>query len=169
MKLPTLPQSLGAADRSWETPPAWNPTYSCAVTVPLDGASVLSLATSGAIWAILGWSLAPRRGLSLTLTSFNRALLRGRPAPGLIFHSDRGVEFSGYPFRARLAALGITQTMKRPREIRFHRIFLPHPEGRCHPRPRLRQRARLARGDQPLHSSLQPHANPFRTGLPLAH
>ena len=36
---------------------------------------------------------------------------------GLIFHSDRGVEFSAYAFRARLAALGITQSMKRPREI----------------------------------------------------
>lgn len=66
---------------------------------------------------ILGWSLAPRRDLSLTLASLNRALLRRRPAPGLIFHSDRGVEFSAYAFRARLAALGITQSMKRPREI----------------------------------------------------
>ena len=53
----------------------------------------------------------------MTLASLNRALLRRRPAPGLIFHSDRGVEFSAYAFRARLAALGITQSMKRPREI----------------------------------------------------
>lgn len=66
---------------------------------------------------ILGWSLAPRRDLPMTLASLNRALLRRRPAPGLIFHSDRGVEFSAYAFRARLAALGITQSMKRPREI----------------------------------------------------
>jgi transposase InsO family protein len=66
---------------------------------------------------VLGWSLAPRRDLSLTLAALNRALLRRRPAPGLIFHSDRGVEFSAYAFRARLAALGITQSMKRPREI----------------------------------------------------
>jgi Transposase and inactivated derivatives len=66
---------------------------------------------------ILGWSLAPRRALSLTLAVLNRALLRRRPAPGLIFHSDRGVEFSAYAFRARLAALGITQSMTRPREI----------------------------------------------------
>lgn len=66
---------------------------------------------------ILGWSLAPRRDLSLTLAALNRALRRRRPAPGLIFHSDRGVEFSAYAFRARLAALGMTQSMKRPREI----------------------------------------------------
>ena len=66
---------------------------------------------------ILGWSLAPRRDLPLTLAALNRALRRRRPAPGLIFHSDRGVEFSAYAFRARLAALGITQSRKRPREI----------------------------------------------------
>jgi len=66
---------------------------------------------------VLGWTLRPRRDLTLTRVALNRALLRQRPRPGLIFHSDRGVEYSAYAFRARLAALGITQSMKRPREI----------------------------------------------------
>jgi putative transposase len=66
---------------------------------------------------VLGWSLRLRRDLTLTRAALNRALLRRRPQPGLIFHSDRGVEYSAYAFRARLAALGITQSMKRPREI----------------------------------------------------
>lgn len=44
-------------------------------------------------------------------------MARRRLPAGLIFHSDRGVEYAGYAFRARLAALGITQSMKRPREI----------------------------------------------------
>lgn len=66
---------------------------------------------------VLGWSLRPRRDLSLTRAALNRALAQSRPSPGLIFHSDRGVEYSAYAFRARLAALGITQSMKRPREI----------------------------------------------------
>lgn len=66
---------------------------------------------------VLGWSLRPRRDLSLTRAALNRALARNRPGPGLIFHSDRGVEYAAYAFRARLAALGITQSMKRPREI----------------------------------------------------
>ncbi len=66
---------------------------------------------------VLGWSLRPRRDLSLTRAALNRALARSRPGPGLIFHSDRGVEYSAYAFRARLAALGIIQSMKRPREI----------------------------------------------------
>lgn len=66
---------------------------------------------------VLGWSLRLRRDLTLTRVALNRALLRHKPRPGLIFHSDRGVEYSAYAFRARLAALGITQSMKRPREI----------------------------------------------------
>jgi len=66
---------------------------------------------------VLGWSLRPRRDLSLTSAALNRALLRHRPPAGLVFHSDRRVEYSAYAFRARLAALGITQSMKRPREI----------------------------------------------------
>jgi putative transposase len=66
---------------------------------------------------VLGWSLGLKRDLRLTLSALNCALPRRRLQPGLIFHSDRGVEYSAYAFRARLAALGITQSMKRPREI----------------------------------------------------
>ncbi len=66
---------------------------------------------------VLGWSLRSRRDLTLTRMALNRAIRHQQPRPGLIFHSDRGVEYSAYAFRARLAALGITQSMKRPREI----------------------------------------------------
>jgi putative transposase len=66
---------------------------------------------------VIGWSLRLTRDLALTADALNCALRRRRPQPGLIFHSDRGVEYSAYAFRARLAALGITQSMKRPREI----------------------------------------------------
>jgi putative transposase len=66
---------------------------------------------------VLGWSLGRSRDLALTLKALNRAVAKGRVRAGLIFHSDRGVEFSAYAFRARLAALGMTQSMKRPREL----------------------------------------------------
>ena len=66
---------------------------------------------------VLGWALRSSRDLALTLKALNRAVSRRRVTSGLIFHSDRGVEYSAYAFRARLAALGIAQSMKRPREI----------------------------------------------------
>ena len=60
----------------------------------------------------------PRASSSLTLAALNQALRRRqRTIQGLIFHSDRGSEFAAYAFRTRLAALGITQSMKRPREL----------------------------------------------------
>lgn len=66
---------------------------------------------------IVGWSLGLRRVLKLTMDAFNNAQRRRLIRAGLIFHSDRGVEYSAHAFRARLAALGITQSMKRPREL----------------------------------------------------
>lgn len=44
-------------------------------------------------------------------------MVHRRPRPGVIFHSDRGVEYAAYAFRERLAALGFVQSMNRPREI----------------------------------------------------
>lgn len=66
---------------------------------------------------VLGWGIGTQRDLRLTLTALNRALPRRKPAPGLVFHSDRGVEYSAYAYRARPAALGIVQSMNRPREL----------------------------------------------------
>jgi transposase InsO family protein len=65
---------------------------------------------------ILGWSLGPHKTSALTLAALNRALARRRPKPGLILHSDRGVEYAAYEVRTRLAALGIRQSMNRPGE-----------------------------------------------------
>ena len=37
----------------------------------------------------------------------------GHTLPGLIFHSDRGVQYAAYAYRQRLASLGIRQSMSR--------------------------------------------------------
>jgi transposase InsO family protein len=65
---------------------------------------------------ILGWSLGPHKTSALTLAALNRALAQRSPKPGLILHSDRGVEYAAYEVRTRLAALGIRQSMNRPGE-----------------------------------------------------
>jgi putative transposase len=66
---------------------------------------------------ILGWSLGKRRTVELTLCALNRAVVNRSPRPGLIFHTDRGVEFGGYLFGDRLEDLGIVQSMNRPKEM----------------------------------------------------
>ena len=66
---------------------------------------------------IIGWSLGASKDARLTLAALNHAVRNRRPRPGVIFHSDRGVEYAAYAFRDRLAALGFVQSMNWPREI----------------------------------------------------
>ena len=66
---------------------------------------------------VIGWSLGATRDARLTLAALNRAVRNRRPRPGLIFHSDRGIEYAAYAFQDRLTTLGFVQSMNRPREI----------------------------------------------------
>ena len=62
---------------------------------------------------VLAWRLGATRDSRLTRAVVDAALRRRRPAAGLIFHSDRGSEYLGMPFRQRLVARGVRQSMTR--------------------------------------------------------
>jgi transposase InsO family protein len=64
---------------------------------------------------IIGWSLSSKRDVKLTLSSLNRAVHHRRPNSGVVFHTDRGIEYGGFKFRKRIAKLGFIQSMNRPR------------------------------------------------------
>src|SRR3989475_3503116 len=55
---------------------------------------------------VVGWTVGDRLDAGLSTEALQRALARRRPAPGLIFHSDRGVEFAAERFRTPLAHAG---------------------------------------------------------------
>jgi len=59
---------------------------------------------------ILAWTLARRRSTHLTRAVFNAAIRRRGTITRLIFHSDRGSEYSGSTFRDRLRHLGVQQS-----------------------------------------------------------
>ena len=59
---------------------------------------------------VLAWKLAGRRDARLTQTVLDAAVRRRRPRRGLIFHSDRGSEYSAVAFRDRVRALGMQQS-----------------------------------------------------------
>jgi putative transposase len=63
---------------------------------------------------IVGWSLGKHKDVRLTLRALNRAVANRHPRQGLIFHSDRGIEYAALAFRHRLAKLGFRQSMNRP-------------------------------------------------------
>ncbi len=62
---------------------------------------------------IVGYAFSDRIDANLTLAALDAAVRRHHPAPGLIFHSDRGVQYAAYAYRLRLAELGIRQSMSR--------------------------------------------------------
>ena len=62
---------------------------------------------------ILGWSLGRGRGVHLTRAALDQALRKRQPPHGLIFHSDRGIEYAGFAMASRLKAMGVRQSMTR--------------------------------------------------------
>jgi putative transposase len=66
---------------------------------------------------VLGWAYGKQKDVALTLRSLNRAVRYRQPPRGLIFHTDRGIEYAAGVFKARLAELGIVQSMNRPGKV----------------------------------------------------
>lgn len=66
---------------------------------------------------IVGWAFGRQKNVVLTLRALNYAVGNRRPPPGLIFHTDRGIEYYANAFRNRLKQLRITQSMNRPGKV----------------------------------------------------
>jgi len=66
---------------------------------------------------VLGWSLDTTRDVTLTRAALFQALRKRNPGPGLVFHSDRGVEYAAHAYRAIMSRQGFTQSMNRPGQI----------------------------------------------------
>jgi putative transposase len=64
---------------------------------------------------VLGWSLGRNRDAWLTRQALAHAVRWRRPAPGVTFHSDRGIEYAAFDLGAALFRLGFLQSMNRPR------------------------------------------------------
>jgi putative transposase len=62
---------------------------------------------------VVGWAVGDRLDAELSDEALRRALARRRPGPGLLFHSDRGIEFAAKSFRDLLARAGAVQSMSR--------------------------------------------------------
>jgi len=62
---------------------------------------------------VIGWALGRRLEDELTLQALHRALEQRRPGPGLVHHSDRGVQYASRDYTGLLEAHGITISMSR--------------------------------------------------------
>ena len=62
---------------------------------------------------IVGWAMSPTIDSALVLSALSMATLHRSPPPGLLFHTDRGVQYAAGNFRAALRAAGLTASMSR--------------------------------------------------------
>jgi putative transposase len=72
-------------------------------------ASVMDLCTR----RIVGWSMAGHMRVELVKGALAMATATRSPAPGLVHHSDRGVQYCCAEYRAELAAWGMVASMSR--------------------------------------------------------
>jgi putative transposase len=63
---------------------------------------------------IVGWNLAEKLITELPLTALRNAINSRKPAPGLIHHSDRGVQYASGTYVDTLLQHGIIPSMSRP-------------------------------------------------------
>jgi len=75
-------------------------------------ATVIDLASR----RVVGWALAEHMRAELVCDALRMAITHRRPAPGLIFHSDRGTQYTSTEFTDLLATNKITQSLSRPRQ-----------------------------------------------------
>jgi transposase InsO family protein len=75
-------------------------------------ATVIDLASR----RVVGWAMADHMRASLVVDALEMALDARRPGPGLIFHSDRGTQYTSAEFAQLLEANHVTQSFSRPRQ-----------------------------------------------------
>jgi transposase InsO family protein len=63
---------------------------------------------------VVGWALDRTLASRLTITALERAIAQRRPRPGLVHHSDRGLQYARGEYVAILEKHGIVPSMSRP-------------------------------------------------------
>ena len=93
------------SDRVWVSDITYIPTHAGWLYL----AVVLDLASR----RVIGWAMRDSLGAELALSALRMALDARQPAPGLIHHSDRGVQYACDAYRGLLAAHQIQPSMSR--------------------------------------------------------
>lgn len=62
---------------------------------------------------VVGWATGAKITASLVCLALQKAIARRKPLPGLLFHSDRGVQYTSEQLRQLLDEHGIIQSMSR--------------------------------------------------------
>jgi len=94
-----------AMDRIWVSDITYVPTH--------QGWLYLAVVLDLASRRVIGWAMRDSLEAELALSALRMALEARRPDPGLIHHSDRGVQYACDAYRALLAAHHVQASMSR--------------------------------------------------------
>ena len=105
-RLAELP-ALTACDQAWQADITYVQTA--------EGWLYLAVVLDAYSKRILGWTFSASLDTEFVVTALLMAITRrgGRCPKGLLFHSDRGVQYTSARFRAQLAAHNLTASMSR--------------------------------------------------------
>jgi transposase InsO family protein len=103
-RLPTVPPP-GGPNRIWVA----DITYITTAQGPVYLAAVLDLYSR----RIVGWAVSERIDTALVMAAWNMAVRHRQPPGGLIFHSDRAVQYASHEYRQTLKALRASASMSR--------------------------------------------------------
>ncbi len=92
-------------DRAWVADITYVPTR--------EGWLYLAVVIDLASRLVVGWSMGETLESSLAIDALEMALQRRRPKKGLLHHSDRGVQYASYEYRALLEAHEAVASMSR--------------------------------------------------------
>jgi transposase InsO family protein len=96
---------VAAVNRAWVSDITYVPTRAGWLYL----AVVLDLASR----RVVGWAMRDTLAAELALEALQMALDQRHPAPGLVHHSDRGVQYACAAYREVLAAHGLAASMSR--------------------------------------------------------
>jgi len=100
-------EKITTCDQVWQTDITYLPTE--------VGWLYLAVVLDACSKRVIGWAFSASLATELVISALQMAIKRrgGRSAPGLMLHSDRGVQYTSERFRAELAAHGINASMSR--------------------------------------------------------
>jgi putative transposase len=78
-----------------------------------EGFIYLSFILDACIRKVVGWSMATHLRTELVIDALQMAIARRKPSPGLVHHSDRGVQYTSVSFGKRLEDGGLLPSMGR--------------------------------------------------------
>ncbi|QMU68366.1 IS3 family transposase [Streptacidiphilus sp. P02-A3a] len=124
---------------------------------------------------VIGWATADHLRTELVADALQAAHLQRRPAHGVIFHADRGCQYTSRALAQLAEQLGVRLSVGRTgqcwdnalAESFFSILKLLHPQARTDQHPHLAHQGRCPQCDLRLHRRLvQPTPTPQQPGLP---